>query len=97
MISRYGRFMWLTITVNTTGGRKQIIKCVRSTFEDAELVREFGKTLKFALPLTANQTIDAVFRRMEKMKLGPKVDIADWSVSNLSLEDVYLNLLEDIE
>ncbi|KAI8113180.1 hypothetical protein M9435_003184 [Picochlorum sp. BPE23] len=97
MISRYGRFMWLTITVNTTGGRKQIIKCVRSTFEDAELVSEFGKTLKFALPLTANQTIDAVFRRMEKMKLGPKVDIADWSVSNLSLEDVYLNLLEDIE
>lgn len=97
MISTYGRFMWLTITANTTLGKNQIIKCVRSTFDDVELVSEFGKTLKFALPLSTNQTIDAVFRRMEKMKLAPKVDIADWSVSNLSLEDVYLNLLEDIE
>jgi len=97
MISRYGKSMWLTITANTNRGKNQIIACVRSMFEDSELVSEFGKTLKFALPLTTNQTIDAVFRKMEKMKLGSKVDIADWSVSNLSLEDVYLNLLKDVE
>jgi ABC-type multidrug transport system ATPase subunit len=94
MIHKYGGFAWLTFTV-TAEHRNKVFKFVNSSFSGCETVHEIGQRILFSVPLEpGTQTIDSIFRKVEKARIE-SLTILDWSVSNLSLEDVYLNLIEN--
>lgn len=92
LIYKYGRCMWLSFTVKSKN-KNQVTKFVRSNFRDIELLYDLGQKLKFSIPLTSDQTIDTVFRKVEKARIDA-IDVLDWSISNSTLEDVYLRLVE---
>ena len=84
--------MWLSFTTKAKE-RNQVIRFVRANFTDAELLHDLGQKLKFSIPLLSDQTIDSVFRKVEKARIDT-LDVLDWSISNSTLEDVYLRLVE---
>ncbi len=92
LIFKYGRCMWLSFTTKAKE-RNQVIRFVRANFTDAELLHDLGQKLKFSIPLLSDQTIDSVFRKVEKARIDT-LDVLDWSISNSTLEDVYLRLVE---
>ena len=94
MIHKYGGFAWLTFTV-AAEHRNKVFKFVNSSFSGCETIHEIGQRILFSVPLEpGTQTIDSIFRKVEKARIE-SITILDWSVSNLSLEDVYLNLIEN--
>ena len=92
LIYKYGRCMWLSFTTNSTE-KNQVLRFVRTTFKDAHLLYDLGQKLKFSIPIESDQTIDSVFRKVEKARIHT-LDVLDWSISNSTLEDVYLRLVD---
>lgn len=92
LIYKYGRCMWLSFATKSAS-KHQVIKFVKSQFQGAELLCELGQKVKFSIPIASDQTIDSVFRKVEKARIDA-IDVLDWSISNSTLEDVYLHLIE---
>lgn len=67
---------------------------VRSMSPSARMVYSLGGTQKFELPL-GEVEVEAIFRRMEEVKLRSEVELLDWGVSNATLEEVFIRIARE--
>jgi ABC-type multidrug transport system ATPase subunit len=92
LTSRYGGFLVLTLT--TTALRATDAKAfVRQMSPNAKLTYELGATLKYDLPLD-EVNLATVFKAITDRKA--ELDIVDWGVANMTLEEVFIKLAREI-
>jgi ABC-type multidrug transport system ATPase subunit len=93
LTARYGGYLSFTITT-PPHQEAAALKVVRSMSPSARLVYSLGGTQKLELPL-GEVEVDAVFRRMEEVKLRGELELLDWGLSNATLEEVFMKLCRD--
>ena len=89
--------------------KQDIIRFVRQHIVGAEILENWGHKLKFKVPLKVytgedddvededveveSQTIDSVFRTVERARAANTLAVLDYKVHNCNLEDVYLDYM----
>ena len=93
LTSRYGGYLSFTITT-PPHQEAAALGVVRSMSPSARLVYSLGGTQRFELPL-GEVEVEAIFRRMEGVKLRGEVELLDWGVSNATLEEVFIKIARE--
>jgi ABC-type multidrug transport system ATPase subunit len=93
LTSRYGGFLVLTLTTGSALGAAAAQAFVKEMSPNAQLTYSLGATLKFDLPLAENN-LASVFAAVTRRK--EELDIQDWGVANMTLEEVFIKLAREI-
>ena len=87
-----GGFLILQITCGSARAEK-VTGFVRSLSPSAVCTYSLGGMFKFDLP-TSEASLASVFKGIEASKA--ELDITDWSVCNMTLEEVFIKLSREI-
>jgi ABC-type multidrug transport system ATPase subunit len=93
LTSRYGGFLVLTLTTGSALRAAEAEAFVKEMSPNAQLTYALGSTLKFDLPLSENN-LASVFAAVSERKQA--LDIVDWGVANMTLEEVFIKLAREI-
>jgi hypothetical protein len=72
---------------------RHITRYIKKTFPGATLFKSFSGSLIFKIPSTYK--VSEIFENMNEME--KKLEIADISISNSSLEDVFMNVVQKFD
>jgi ABC-type multidrug transport system ATPase subunit len=99
LVFKQGRFVFVSFIVEASS-KNLIVKFVRQNLNGAEIVQNWAQKLKFKVPVSSgdeskeDQTIDSIFRAIERAKIGMLEGIIlDYSVYQCNLEDVFVELV----
>ena len=93
--SLYGTGFLLEMTLNNAGGLKQAADFVMENFEGAVIVDEHAMMLNFEIPAKSVGKLSEAFRVIEAQKVT--LDIGDYSLSQSTLEQVFLKQIRPKE
>jgi ABC-type multidrug transport system ATPase subunit len=86
LIRNYGHYLILTLTT-ALETKAQVVEFVKGLVPSAVLKRDIEGTQRFELP-SADAHLDVIFAQMLDNKA--RLRVIDWSISNATLEDVFL-------
>ena len=66
-------------------------------FPGSKLTERHGQYLKFNIPIRKHGDISNIFRKLRHLKADPAIMIEDYSVSQFTLEELFINLSKDLD
>lgn len=91
MTSRYGSYLQFSLTMSGKDVDEKMSEFIYSFCPSARPLYSLGGTQKFELP-TSETSLEVVFENMEILKKSNIATVLDWSVSNATLEEVFIKI-----
>jgi hypothetical protein len=95
LTARYGGFLVLTLTLGDVARGADAAAFVRQLAPGAQQTYAIGATLKFDLPLS-QVSLATVFDAVTQQQGRHELDIVDWSVTSMTLEETFIKIAREI-